>query len=52
MDLNKTLISIDGSKKSFEAPDRAINLVGFTLSQVTCIHVIPHVINVGPRTRY
>ena len=30
MDLNKILVPIDGSKKSFEALDRAVTLAGFT----------------------
>ena len=51
MDLNKILVPVDGSKKSFEALDRAITLAGFTHGQVTCIHVIPHVIEGGPRTK-
>lgn len=51
MDLNKILVPVDGSKKSFEALDRAITLAGFTHGQVTCIHVIPHVIDGGPRTK-
>lgn len=51
MDLNRILVPLDGSKKSFEALDRAITLAGFTHGQVTCIHVIPHVIEGGPRTK-
>lgn len=51
MDLNRILVPIDGSKKSFEALDRAITLAGFTHGQVTCIHVIPHVSEGGPRTK-
>lgn len=51
MDLNRILVPIDGSKKSFEALDRAITLAGFTHGQVTGIHVIPHVIDGGPRTK-
>ena len=51
MDLNKILVPLDGSKKSFEALDRAITLAGFTHGHVTCIHVIPHVIEGGPRTK-
>ncbi|MGY5149943.1 MAG: universal stress protein [Candidatus Nitrosopumilus sp. bin_68KS] len=51
MDLNKILVPIDGSKKSFEALDRAITLAGFTHGQVMGIHVIPHVIDGGPRTK-
>lgn len=51
MDLNKILVPIDGSKKSFEALDRAITLAGFTHGQVTAIYVIPHVIEGGPRTK-
>ena len=51
MDLNKILVPIDGSKKSFEALDRAITLAGFTHGHVTGIHVIPHVIDGGPRTK-
>ena len=51
MDLNRILVPIDGSKKSFEALDRAITLAGFTHGHVTGIHVIPHVIDGGPRTK-
>jgi len=51
MDLNRILVPIDGSKKSFEALDRAITLAGFTHGHVTAIHVIPHVIEGGPRTK-
>jgi len=51
MDLNRILVPLDGSKKSFEALDRAITLAGFTHGQITCIHVIPHVIEGGPRTK-
>ena len=51
MDLNRILVPIDGSKKSFEALDRALILAGFTGGKVTCIHVIPHVPEGGPRTR-
>lgn len=51
MDLNKILVPIDGSKKSFKALDRALTLAGFTHGQVTGIHVIPHVIEGGPRTK-
>ena len=51
MDLNRILVPIDGSKKSFEALDRAITLAGFTHGQVTGIHVIPHVVEGGPRTK-
>jgi len=51
MDLNKILVPVDGSKKSFQALDRALTLAGFTHGQVTCIHVIPHVLEGGPRTK-
>lgn len=51
MDLNRILVPVDGSKKSFEALDRAITLAGFTHGQVTCLHVIPHVLEGGPRTK-
>lgn len=51
MDMNKILVPIDGSKKSFEALDRALVLAGFTHGEVTCIHVIPHVPEGGPRTK-
>ena len=51
MDLNKTLVPIDGSKNSFKALDRALTLAGFTHGHVTCIYVIPHVIEGGPRTK-
>ena len=51
MDFNRILVPIDGSKKSFEALERAITLAGFTHGQVTGIHVIPHVVEGGPRTK-
>ncbi len=51
MDLNKILVPIDDSKKSFKALDRALTLAGFTHGHVTCIHVIPHVPEGGPRTK-
>lgn len=51
MDLNKILVPIDGSKKSFEALDRALTLAGFTHGYVTGIYVIPHVVEGGPRTK-
>ncbi|MGI9566773.1 MAG: universal stress protein [Nitrosopumilus sp.] len=51
MDLNKILVPIDGSKKSFEALDRALTLAGFTHGHVTGIHVIPHVLEGGTRTK-
>ncbi len=51
MDLKKILVPIDGSKKSFNALDRALTLAGFTHGHVTCIHVIPHVAEGGPRTK-
>lgn len=50
--LHKMLVPIDGSKKSFEALDRALTLAGFTHGEVTCLNVIPHVIKEGgPRTK-
>ena len=51
VDLNRILVPIDGSKKSFEALDRAITLAGFTHGQVTALYVIPHVVEGGPRTK-
>jgi len=51
MDLNRILVPLDGSKKSFEALDRAVTLAGFTHGHITCIHVIPHVMEGGPRTK-
>jgi nucleotide-binding universal stress UspA family protein len=51
MDLNKILVPVDGSKKSFQALDTAITLAGFTRGHITCIHVIPHVLEGGPRTK-
>ena len=50
-DFAKILVPVDGSKKSFEALDRALTLAGFTHGEVTCIHVIPEVPEGGPRTR-
>ena len=47
----KILVPIDGSKKSFEALDRALILAGFSNGEVTCIHAIPEVSEGGPRTR-
>lgn len=50
--LHKILVPIDGSKKSFQALDRALTLAGFTHGEVTCLNVIPHVIKEGgPRTK-
>lgn len=50
--LHKILVPIDGSKKSFEALDRALTLASFTQGEVTCLNVIPHVIKEGgPRTK-
>ena len=50
--LHKILVPVDGSKKSFEALDRALTLAGFTHGEVTCLNVIPHVIKEGgPRTQ-
>ncbi|QDI89513.1 universal stress protein [Candidatus Nitrosopumilus sp. SW] len=51
MDLNRILVPLDGSKKSFEALDRAVTLAGFTHGHIMCIHVIPHVMEGGPRTK-
>jgi len=50
-DFSKILVPVDGSKKSFEALDRALTLAGFTHGEVTCIHVIPDVPAGGPRTK-
>jgi len=51
MDMNRILVPVDGSKKSFEALDRALTLAGFTRGAVTAVHVIPHVPEGGARTR-
>lgn len=51
MDMSKIFVPIDGSKKSFEALDRALMLTGFTHGEVTCVHVIPHVQEGGSRTK-
>jgi len=50
-DFAKILVPVDGSKKSFEALDRALTLAGFTHGEVTCIHLIPEVSEGGPRTK-
>ena len=50
-DMKKILVPIDGSKKSFAALNRALILAGFTNGEITCLHVIPHVEEGGPRTR-
>ena len=50
-DFSKILVPVDGSKKSFQALDRALILAGFTHGEVTCIHIIPEVVSGGPRTR-
>lgn len=50
-DFSKILVPVDGSKKSFEALDRALTLAGFTHGEVTCLHVIPEVPHGGPRTK-
>jgi nucleotide-binding universal stress UspA family protein len=49
--LNKILVPIDGSEKSFEALDRALTLAAFTHGEVTCLHVLPHVMKGGPRIK-
>lgn len=49
--LNKILVPIDGSSESFRALDRAVMLASFTGGEVTCLHVIPHVIEGGVRTK-
>ena len=50
-DFAKILVPVDGSKKSFEALDRALILAGFSHGEVTCIHAIPEVPEGGPRTK-
>jgi nucleotide-binding universal stress UspA family protein len=50
-DFSKILVPVDGSKKSFDALDRALTLAGFTHGEVTCLHVIPEVPRGGPRTK-
>ena len=50
-DFSKILVPVDGSKKSFEALDRALILAGFSHGEVTCIRVIPEVSDGGPRTK-
>ena len=50
-DFAKILVPVDGSKKSFEALDRALILANFSNGEVTCIHAIPEVLEGGPRTR-
>jgi len=50
-DFGRILVPVDGSKKSFEALDRALILAGFSHGEVTCIHVIPEVPEGGPRTK-
>ena len=50
-DFAKILVPVDGSKKSFEALDRALILASFSHGEVTCIHVIPEVPEGGPRTK-
>jgi len=50
-DFSKILVPVDGSKKSFEALDRALILAGFSHGEVTCIHAIPEVPKGGPRTK-
>jgi len=50
--LHKILVPIDGSKKSFEALNRALTLAGFSHGEVTCLNVVPHFIKEGgPRTK-
>ena len=51
MIFKKILVPIDGSKKSFKALDRALNLANLAGSEITCLHVIPHVPEGGPRTK-
>ena len=50
-DMKKIIVPVDGSKKSFEALDRAVILAGFTNGEITCLNVIPHVEEEWPRTR-
>ena len=50
-DFAKILVPVDGSKKSFEALDRALILANFSHGEVTCIHAIPEVPEGGIRTK-
>ncbi len=49
--IKKILVPMDGSKQSFEALDRAINLASLSNSKLTVLNVIPHVGEGGPRTK-
>jgi nucleotide-binding universal stress UspA family protein len=49
--IKKILVPMDGSKKSFEALDRAINLATLTNAKLTVLNVIPHIGEGGPRTK-
>lgn len=49
-DMKKILVPMDGSRKSFNALNRALILAGFTKGEITCIHVLPHVEEGGERT--
>ena len=51
MNLNKILGPIDGSKKSFDAPDGTLTLAESTPGRVVGIHVIPRVMDGGSRTK-
>ena len=48
--IRRILVPVDGSKKSFNALDRALILSRFTNAEVTILHVIPHIPKGGPRT--
>ena len=49
--IKKILVPMDGSKKSFKALERAINLASLTDSKITVLNVIPHIGEAGPRTK-
>lgn len=50
-DFSKILVPVDGSKKSFEAFDRALILTGFSHGEMTCMHAIHKVPKGGTRTK-
>jgi nucleotide-binding universal stress UspA family protein len=51
MDLNKILVPVDGSNNSNRGLDKAIDIAKLSDAEITCIHVIPHVLEGGPRTK-
>lgn len=49
--VKKILVPLDGSKKSLQAYDQAINLAKLTNAQLTVLNVIPHIGHGGKLTK-